>query len=80
MAIPVNTRAPAAAIVIVYGVIAMLVIAAAVEAFWSSARWVPPEVKYGVGGACWLLVFAYLGLQGRPARTEPAPARSADAG
>ncbi len=73
-------RAAAEAIVIVYGVIAMLVIAAAVEAFWSSARWVPPEVKYGVGGACWLLVFAYLGLQGRPARAVPAPPRSADAG
>jgi uncharacterized membrane protein SpoIIM required for sporulation len=61
-------RAAAEAIVIVYGVIGMLVIAAAIEAFWSSARWVPPGVKYGVGGACWLLVFAYLGWQGRPAR------------
>lgn len=58
----------AEAIVVVYGVIGMLVIAAAVEAFWSSARWVSPEVKYGVGAACWCLVFAYLGLQGRPAR------------
>lgn len=60
-------RAAAEAIVVVYGVIGMLVIAAAIEAFWSSARWVPAEVKYGVGGACWLLVFVYLGLQGRPA-------------
>lgn len=56
------------AIVVVYGVIAMLVIAAAVEAFWSSARWVPSAVKYGVALACWLLVFAYLGWQGRPGR------------
>ena len=54
------------AIVVVYGVIGMLVVAAAVEAFWSSARWVPPEVKYGVGAACWALVIAYLGWQGRP--------------
>jgi membrane protein DedA with SNARE-associated domain len=23
-------------------------------------------VKYGVGGACWVLVLAYLGWQGRP--------------
>lgn len=60
--------ASADAIVVVYGVIGMLVIAAAVEAFWSSARWVPPEVKYGVGAACWCLVFAYLAWQGRPAR------------
>jgi uncharacterized membrane protein SpoIIM required for sporulation len=56
------------AVVLVYGVFGMLVIAAAVEAFWSSSRWVEPAVKYGVGAACWLLVFAYLGLQGRPAK------------
>lgn len=53
------------AIIIVYGVVGMLVIAAAVEAFWSSARWVAPSVKYGVGAACWALVLAYLFLQGR---------------
>ena len=44
---------------------AMLVIAAAIEAFWSSAGWIAPGVKYGVGGACWALVIAYLGFQGR---------------
>jgi hypothetical protein len=26
-----------------------------------------PNVKYGVAAACWLLVIAYLGWQGRPA-------------
>lgn len=57
------------AIVVVYGVIGMLVAAAAIEAFWSSARWVPPEVKYGVGAVCWVLVIAYLGWQGRPANS-----------
>lgn len=31
-----------AAIVVVYGVVGLLVIAAAVEAFWSSARWIAP--------------------------------------
>jgi len=56
------------AIVVMYGVIAFLLIAAAVEAFWSSARWVAPQVKYGVGAACWALVIAYLGWQGRPRR------------
>lgn len=56
------------AIVVVYGVIGMLVAAAAIEAFWSSARWVMPQVKYGVGAACWALVAAYLGWQGRPLR------------
>ncbi len=54
------------AVVIVYGVTGLLLIAAAVEAFWSSARWIAPAVKYGVGGACWVLVLAYLGWQGRP--------------
>ena len=43
----------------------MLVIAAAIEAFWSSAGWIAPGVKYAVGGACWALVLAYLGFQGR---------------
>jgi hypothetical protein len=53
----------------------MLLIAAVLEAFWSSARWVPPGVKYGVGAAGWALMLAYLGWQGRPgARTGVAPA------
>ena len=58
----------AARVVIVYGMTAMLVVAAALEAFWSSARWVPAAVKYGVGAACWLAVFAYFAFQGRPRR------------
>jgi len=43
----------------------MLFIAAAIEAFWSSAGWVAPAVKYAVGGCCWALVIAYLALQGK---------------
>ncbi|HUQ52050.1 MAG TPA: stage II sporulation protein M [Gammaproteobacteria bacterium] len=54
-------------VVIVYGVAAMLVVAAALEAFWSSSAWVPHGVKYGVAAVCWLAVFAYLALQGRDA-------------
>lgn len=60
------------AIVVIYGVIGMLLLAAGVEAFWSSAAWVTAPVKYGVGAACWLLVFAYLGWQGRPATSVQA--------
>lgn len=67
------------AVVIVYGVIGLLLMAAAVEAFWSSARWVAPAVKYGAGGACWVLVLAYLGWQGRP-RAAAADAKAGDAG
>jgi uncharacterized membrane protein SpoIIM required for sporulation len=59
-------KAAADAVPLIYGVIALLLIAAAVEAFWSSSRWVEPQVKYIVGGVCWLLVLAYLGWQGRP--------------
>jgi uncharacterized membrane protein SpoIIM required for sporulation len=62
------------AVVIVYGVIGLLLVAAAIEAFWSSARWIAPAVKYGVGGACWVLVLAYLGWQGRPRAAAAAKA------
>lgn len=65
------------AIVVIYGVVGLLLIAAAVEAFWSSARWVEPWVKYGVGAACWVLVLGYLGWQGRPRRATPAAASAA---
>jgi uncharacterized membrane protein SpoIIM required for sporulation len=56
------------AIVIVYGVTAMLAVAAIIEAFWSGARWIDPGVKYAVGGCCWAAVIAYFVFQGRPGR------------
>lgn len=52
---------------IIYGFIVMLLIAAAIEAFWSSARWLPPVVRYSVAAACWVGVLAYLARQGRNA-------------
>jgi uncharacterized membrane protein SpoIIM required for sporulation len=55
------------AVVLLYGVVAMLLVAAAVEAFWSSASWLPPAVKYGVAAMCWVSVIAYLVFQGRRA-------------
>jgi uncharacterized membrane protein SpoIIM required for sporulation len=58
------TRATA---VLLYGVTALLLLAAAVEAFWSSATWLPAPVKYGVAAVCWTAVFGYLALQGRRA-------------
>jgi uncharacterized membrane protein SpoIIM required for sporulation len=51
--------------VLLSGVTAMLLVAAAIEAFWSSAAWLPPAVKYSVAAACWTAVIAYLTLQGR---------------
>jgi uncharacterized membrane protein SpoIIM required for sporulation len=53
--------------VLLYGTTAMLLVAAAIEAFWSSARWLPPTVKYGVAAVCWVSVLGYLGFQGRRA-------------
>ena len=55
-------------VVLVYGFTAMLLVAAAIEAFWSSASWLPPPVKYGVAALCWIAVFAYFVFQGRRAR------------
>jgi len=58
-------RAARATSPVVFCFTAMLLIAAAIEAFWSSAGWIVPGVKYAVGGGCWALVLAYLGLQGK---------------
>jgi uncharacterized membrane protein SpoIIM required for sporulation len=52
---------------ILYGVTALLIVAAAVEAFWSSASWLPPAVKYSVASLCWVAILGYLTLQGRRA-------------
>ncbi|QKZ06612.1 stage II sporulation protein M [Pseudomonas eucalypticola] len=53
------------AIQFVYGVIAMLLIAAFIEAYWSSKTAFSPQAKYLVGGALWALVAAYLIFVGR---------------
>jgi len=69
-------RAARHAVVLIYGVFTLLLLAAAVEAFWSSARWIAPGVKYGVGTVCWLLVFGWLG---RPAAEQAAEKAAFDA-
>jgi uncharacterized membrane protein SpoIIM required for sporulation len=58
-------QAGTVAIRLVYGVIIMLVIAAFIEAFWSSNNVLAPWQKYSVGGFLWLVVIAYLTLSGR---------------
>ena len=55
-------------VVLLYGLTGMLVLAAAIEAFWSSASWLPVSVKYSVAALCWTAVLAYFTLQGRRAR------------
>jgi uncharacterized membrane protein SpoIIM required for sporulation len=44
---------------IVFGAAIMLVIAAAVEAFWSSAPWVTSTAKFACAGFCWILVLCF---------------------
>jgi uncharacterized membrane protein SpoIIM required for sporulation len=53
--------------VLLYGLTIMLIVAAAIEAFWSSAQWLPLPVKYSVAAACWIGVIAFFLLQGRRA-------------
>jgi len=60
-------RATREGVVLVYGATVMLLIAAAVEAFWSSARWMPLALKYSVAVVCWAAVIGYLARQGRRA-------------
>lgn len=55
------------AIRIMVGVVVMLVLAAFIEAFWSSIRWFPDWVKYAVGGTLWVLVLYYFLFVGRRA-------------
>jgi len=42
-----------------YGIVLMLIIAAFLEAFWSSSSTLPVEVKYAVGAILWFLVLVY---------------------
>ena len=53
--------------VLLYGVTVMLIVAAAIEAFWSSAQWLPLPVKYSVAALCWACVIGFFVVQGRHA-------------
>lgn len=50
-----------AALPLIYGFVAMLVVAAVLEAFWSSSVTVAAQIRYAVGAALWLGVLVYLG-------------------
>jgi len=52
------------AVRIVYGATAMLLIAAFIEAFWSSGDYLPVAGKFVVGGLLWALVAAYFMFMG----------------
>jgi uncharacterized membrane protein SpoIIM required for sporulation len=50
------------------GVTFMLLVAAFIEAFWSSINAIPASIKYSVAGVLWLLVFLWLWRGGRHAQ------------
>ncbi|MFZ5560609.1 MAG: stage II sporulation protein M [Pseudomonadota bacterium] len=53
------------AVKIIYGATLFLVIAAMLEAFWSSSTAIPAAVKYGVAALLWASVALYLLVAGR---------------
>lgn len=61
------------AVKLIYGVILMLLVAAFLEAFWSSNASLRPAVKYTVGGLLWALVIIWLARSGRGPRRQGAP-------
>jgi uncharacterized membrane protein SpoIIM required for sporulation len=58
-------RAGKTAAPIIGGSALLLVLAAAVEAFWSPHYELPPAIKYGAGAAGWVLLFLYFAFSGR---------------
>jgi uncharacterized membrane protein SpoIIM required for sporulation len=58
-------RAGKTAIPLITGSVLFLVIAAVIEAFWSSRHLMSPVIRYGAGATAWVLVIAYVTLAGR---------------
>lgn len=52
-------------IYLMYGVVLMFILAAFIEAYWSSMTDVQPFIKYSMGGTFWLLMILYFTLAGR---------------
>lgn len=61
------------AIRVLYGAAVMTLMAAFIEAFWSSHQYIPIPGKYAVGIALWIIVILYFALAGR--RRSAASAR-----
>ncbi|MFT4925290.1 MAG: putative membrane protein SpoIIM required for sporulation [Phenylobacterium sp.] len=58
-------RAALKALNLLYGVILMLLMAAFLEAFWSSNSALPALVKYAIGTVLWLAIFGYFTFAGK---------------
>ena len=63
-------RESAVAVQLLIGAAGMTVIAAFIEAFWSSNGWIAPTVKYAVGLSLWALLGAYFLFVGRERATD----------
>jgi uncharacterized membrane protein SpoIIM required for sporulation len=61
------------AVQIIYGATLFLVLAALLEAFWSSSTAIPAPVKYGVAAVLWSAVALYLLFAGRGTEAPDAP-------
>jgi uncharacterized membrane protein SpoIIM required for sporulation len=57
--------AAAEAVPVVVGLAGMLLVAAAIEAFWSPQTFLPPPAKYAVGVLLWVLLLLYFIFAGR---------------
>lgn len=57
---------------VVLGCFVMLILAAFVEAFWSSSRIVPNDVKYIVGALCWAFILWFVFKPGKQLPTKVA--------
>jgi len=57
------------ALPVVYGLIGMLVIAAMLEAFWSSSSLIPPGAKLAMGAVYWAGMLTYFFTRGRTHET-----------
>lgn len=53
------------AVRIIYGAALLFLLAAFIEAFWSSMTWIEPAIKYIVGISLWVMLWGYLLLAGR---------------
>ena len=63
-------RAGSSAIKVILGAAFMFILAAFIEAFWSSLRFVAPVIKYLVGACLWVLTLSYFLFAGRNADRE----------
>ena len=58
------------AVRLLYGAALLTFSAAFIESLWSPGRWLPFEVKVGIGLALWALLLAYFAFAGRTARAD----------